>query len=454
MFLVIKSRVGGKVSMAERRLLRVVILLGILVAMLASAGATSAQRSVQKVIHPIAFVRSDGVYVTDVEGKAPVRVIAPDKADKQPHLYSRARWSPDGQQFVVSDNIQEESVSPSQSIVKVANNEPPDLLPPIDPSDLLNILPTAWTPDGSQVVYFDGKDVFQVLARRGGHPKVLYTPQISYSIGEANGPEDPAISLAYLEREQSQRRTPFFLAGTRLGVLVGTDLQTPEGGVDTWGLVSFDGKLLWSRNLSTAPVVSPDGRRVVAGYAGYLKGHDSQPGVEPVVLIDLRTGNVVVLPIEPGAVPLGWSADGKSVYFGTRRQMEQVDTNTDSIVGMEMFGEYGWPFSAEQYTLTLWQIPLNASDKAQASKVFETQGYRFGVMTVSDADLPLVLSIVPSSVPMVKALNSGAARKEAEALYPHIQLYAIDPRTGAVRWTMLGGRPAYGKDSLNVVMSP
>jgi hypothetical protein len=157
------------------------------------------------------------------------------------------------------------------------------------------------------------------------------------------------------------------------------------------------------------------------------------------------------LAIQPGINLLGWSADGKSIYYSTVAKAKQVEGKSDVPVAKELFDEYSWPFVALENTLTLWRIPLDAPDMSKAVKMFETKGFRFGVMTVSDANQSLVFSIVQSSVPMVKAINSGAMRQAVEKLYPQAMLYAIDPQTGAVRWTMAGGRPAYGKESFVAV---
>jgi hypothetical protein len=409
-----------------------------------------AQSTGKKYTRPIAFVRGDGIYITDAAGSPPTRVIPPGQPEKATHIFSRPRWSPDGQQIVVSDNAYQETGESSKTLVTVTSQSKQQPIYSLELNQELTIAPAAWTPDGAQIAVIDSGAIF-LLPAKGGKSQLLYKPNVSYGIGEAGPPEDPSIRLDFREREANRFRTPFFLQSTPFGMLIGTDMQRADGGIDTWGLISLDGKLVWSGYFASTLVVSPNGQQAVASYAGYLEGYDSQPGNEPIVLVDIKTGKVSPLAIQPGVNLLGWSADGKSLYYSTVAKAEEVEGKSDAPAAKELFDEYSWPFAAVENTLTLWRIPFDAPDMSKAVKTFEIKGFSFGVMTVSDAGQPLVFSIVQSCVPMVKAINSGATRQAVEALYPQPMLYAIDPQTGAVRWTMAGGRPAYGKESFTAV---
>jgi hypothetical protein len=452
----VKRRIVGlrdrKVEMVElwnkRRIPNLFFLLTLLV--LGPLEAVSAQSTGQKYTRPIAFARGDGIYITDATGTMPTRIISPVQPDKATHIFSRPRWSPDGQHIVVSDYASQETGESSITLVRVTSQNKQQPLYSLEPNQEMIVAPTAWTPDGTQIAVFDRSGIF-LLPAKGGDPKLLYKPEIMSGIGEAGGPEDPSIRLAFREREENRFRTSFFLQSIPHGLLTGAPIYRADGGIDTWGLVSLDGKLVWSGYFASSLVVSPDGQQAVASYAGYLEGYDTQPGNEPIVLVDLKTGKVSPLAIQPGVNLLGWSADGKSIYFSTSAKSDEVEGKFDAPEAKEIFDQYSWPFTAVENTLTLWRIPLDASDKSRAIKLFETKGFSFGLMTVSDTSQPLVFSVVQSSVPMVKAINSGATRQAAEALYPQPVLYAIDPQTGAVRWTMAGGRPAYGKESFVAV---
>ena len=263
----------------------------------------------------------------------------------------------------------------------------------------MNAIPIVWTPNGTHIAVFNTETIF-LLPAKGGTPQLLYTPKISFSVGEAGDSEDFSVRLVNREYETNPLQTRFLLQAPAFGLLLGTDLQKPDGGLDTWGLVSLDGKLVWS-----------DGRQAVAYYDGFIEGYDNRRGNEPFVLIDLQIGKFSLLKIRPRGVILGWSADGKSIYYGTRSGSDWVQGKSDAPVVREVLDNFLWPFAAEENILTLWRIPLDAPDKSKAVKVYETKGFNFGVLTVSDTNQPLVFSVVQSSIPMVKAINSGAIGK-------------------------------------------
>jgi hypothetical protein len=398
--------------------------------------------------HPIAFVGADGLYVTDSTGKSPARAIAKEVISNTTYTFiSRPRWSPDGSQIAVSEyNVTREGV-PSLHLKRVESGGDVTLLPW---SQELRIESFTWLANGTQIAIYDS-EVIHVLSLDTGQVKRLYTPQAAGMIGEMGGGEDPSIGLTYQEREEQRYRTTYGLINTPFGLLVHS--LWDEGA--TWGLVSLNGSLQWKDFFVTALVVSPDGKRAVARYGGYLEGQDAppMPDSEPVVLVDFESGKVTLLPFEPGVLPMAWSADGKSIYYSTMTKVDAIEGNPESALGLAMF-EYNWPFNAEEYDLNLWKIPVDAKDKSEAIRLFRTRGYNFGVMTVSDdPTLPLIISLVPSSVPYVKAINEGTSRSDAEKLAPVVKILALDPKGSGVLWSMSGSRPAYGKKDFLVVLT-
>lgn len=430
-------------------------MLGVLlvVPVLASARASDALGAGREFKNPIAFVGVDGIYMTDPQGANPTPLITGNTAGFL--IYSRARWAPDGEQVLASEFTAEKNGnSPLTRVLLVTSGSKPEALKWSLDTGWPEILPTAWLPASKQVVYTDGQAVY-LVPFEGTQAKLLFKQVLGGSLGEPGNGLDPSALLLAREQEREIYRTAYHVIATGEGLLLGGEWLEGE----TWGLVSLEGKALWKAALSTEPVASPDGKRAVAGYFGYLKDQTAppEPGAEPVVLIDLKTGKVSELPVQGGAAPLGWSADGKSIYLALREKVASVQGKSDSEVGQAMF-EVEWPITATEYNLTLWRLPLEGSLRSKGVKLFEVRGYDFGVMTVSSAaggeKLPLVVSVVSSSVPLIQAINSGAKREDAATLMPTVRLYAIDPESGRMLWAQQGGRPAYGKDRFMVVVSP
>ena len=104
------------------RILKVMFLLLALIG-LSPLAATNAQSAGQKYTRPIAFVRADGIYITDTAGSQPTRVIAPVQPDKANHNFGRPRWSPDGQHIVASDYAYQDTGGSTTSLVRVTSQD-------------------------------------------------------------------------------------------------------------------------------------------------------------------------------------------------------------------------------------------------------------------------------------------------------------------------------------------
>jgi Tol biopolymer transport system component len=354
-------------------------------------------------VHPIVYVRDDGVYITDAQATTPDPVIRGVDT-----TFSRARWSPDGSQFVFSEHIRLETGESTLRLLHVTEAESPVPLP-VDLSGASlpiysGLLPTAWFPDSTQIAYFDGRDV-NLFTPVDGTLSKRYAPKFGYSIGEAGGEGRSRVEhLVDEEREVTYLSTSVYLLGGAEGFIVGAQ----EGNFGNWYMVSWDRRVMWNTYFASVPLLSPDGLTALLLYE-YLEGYDGQ---QTPVVFDLDTQEAAPLPVLENATLLGWSADGESVYFST---------SADNM-------------------LTLWRLPVDAEDKTEVVKVFQMPGYAFGVMTVGEPGTPLVFSVI-----------TAADMSDRDSTFT--ELVAVDEATGALLWRMPGGRPSYGKGTFMAVVS-
>ena len=440
--------------MANYRLLKVILIL-LIVVMVTPFDHSQALGAGAVYKNPIAFVRGSEIAITNSDGDTPTRIIYPEKTSTAHFLYGRPQWSPDGNQVITSEYSQKDDGAETMRLIRLLNGDRLESFLSITgyESGHMTTIPMVWTQSGEEIAYFNGIGIF-LMPATGGQPKLLYTPNIARMIGEGPGEGDPAARLDSIEQEANPLFVPFHLINTAYGLLVGTALETPDGGVDTWGMVSLDGKLLWTANFSTTPIVSPDGKQAIVGYDGPLGDTVPAPDSKPVVLVDLKTGKVTPTKIQPGGIPLGWGVDGKAVFVGVQSKVAEVTGIGDSPVGQVLFPDT-WPVMTVENTLTLWWYSMDNPGTIKPIKLFETRGHSFGVMTVGRTDdLPIVFSIVSSSLPMIESINKGATQEEAKALLPTVELYALDVRNSEIRWKMPGGRPSYGTADFWVAVSP
>lgn len=384
-------------------------------------------------LHPIAYIgHDDNLYLTDGTTTLPITSDAAMDELGQGIQYDQPRWSPDGVYLLFWSY----STREGRTLMLLESGQPVREL--VAEKDGLSFIDRhyVWSPDGHAIALIGNDSAadnpFGLLTISVEDGAVDYlAPALSPGLGEGGDIIDPAISLTTQESGRYLLTSRFEVAWSEAGLVFGAAescfclaLVTPEGEqIKEW---------------------SPD-TQVISGTDGtHLLLMDADGAVASMLSLD-GDNETSLAGLPETAHPVAVT-DG-SLLYSTRTVDQVVDAILEQQTGVPIVDQFTWSFNAEHALLTLWRHIPDADDEI----IFETEGYNFGVVRPT-ADGKLLVSVIPSNVEVVTALNNGATPEEVQDALARPITYLLE--AGEVVLTIDGGQPDYNGESFTITATP
>ncbi len=362
---------------------------------------------------------SDTVITQDAEVKNTIERFQPDAPEIR--RYANLRWSPDGTKLLYSE-VKSGTiyvVTPGQQPIQIAT----DLA-----SGKPYLMPGAWSPDGSEIAYDKGSNVF-IVPSTGGISREFFT-----SNSGCGGSGDQALDPAYLLYRQDNNLNSIRPRASQLFWTLSGILYTPDS-CTPWIMLSPTGQTLWKLDINHGKL-SPDQKQ--------LASFTVSKGKAILQLTNLATGQTVptTFDLPANVEALGWTADGSALLYELSMPGEFVKSNADSTTGGQLFPEWWSRMVVGTNSSSLWRLPLNSGRPTQ---LFARQGFGIGSISTAPDNSGVAFTWITSAAPMLKLINAGKSASEINAALPHAELYFIQYDTLTYRRLALGGQPAFSR---------
>lgn len=346
--------------------------------------------------------------------------------------YGNPRWSPDGNLLLFADIYNSRFF-----ITENSGSTKPFLTEATLAASVM-----AWSPDGSEVAFFQfDKGLGSQLYRQsmaGGDPQAIITAG-GGCFGEAPGPELGIFALAR-EFGQHPLREVVSVDWLAAGLLYQPGSKFGCSGLM---LVSPTGSRLWTEEINEPfeGIIAPDNSRFV------INPYD----LPPYIMTVQGRQSIGNLPIPADSRILGFSSDGQSVFYSQRTD-ERVVRIDDSIsipldeattrMGAHLYDDF------HDYELTVYLQSLAGGDP---SVIYQTRGFEIAAVQNPPIDgYPYIISVVRSGAEAIEALNNGIFGSELLPLLTHVDLVAMMPDETEPRWIIWGSQPVYGPSSFTI----
>ncbi len=405
---------------------RIVVLAGLL--LLTLIAPAHAQQDINIWEVPLAAVTDYGVVL---HGTSP---ISPHEVTR-PGTYVDFRdlaWSPDG--TTLAFRARHLNHNDVLLITNEVGAPPFPLVPDLDDSHL----PFSFTPEGKLLYAYQTEEVRQtddglygpvfelnaIDPVPGAEPEIIGT--FIYAPGCGGGSHLPADwrywdEAGFEGNDTTLALTPYGIVHSGNCMGRGIALADPTTGDD----VMLDAHIGRTK-------VSPDGSQIIG-----IRGGD-------LVLIDLATREVSVLPHDPNAYPdqVAWGAPGTHTIFYSVREPGEEKLVWDDADAQTLGEAIG--ISADWMYLDFWLSSIHQIDLATQTDTLlhRTSGFAVGRMIATPDGAGLLFSVVPNMSDWVMAVLNGSLESGSWAYEPEIlayvltELHYLDLATGAV--TLLG----------------
>jgi hypothetical protein len=399
------------------------------------------------VIVTMGGIEAQAVYLTNDAG---LIKITQSPFYQSQHTYANLRWSPDGTKLAFVDH-QTHSL-----FIAVSGQKARQVAQGVQTE-----YPPAWSPDGSSVAYLvntntasDNKRVLQAQAVDAA----TFQPRAVGTVLEAGGCGGGGIfpPSAILRMRENSRP----LSADQ------TFVWADQGFIHSYGCSgnglaysTFAGQAIWAQQTFNFAVVSPDRKLAIGFTSGRFTGDSNPTAPQGFGIINIGTGAISPITLQPNVDLLAWSNDSSSVLYSTVTGLRTVALNATTAAAQQLLGADSNGLTASRNAVTLWRVPAAGG---QSEQLYSGEGFLMGNIATYNPDQVVVFSFITSEAEMIEQINANAPVASILPLVPTIEIRGVSlvPPIGpnsAFSWFQNAGNPAPGRGGVDftaVAMGP